>query len=250
VSGDFTGAIDALEQVYQNDSTKADSMYFLKIMVFADEEPDTARLLKWARVGVDKYPTEPNLLGFLAKGYGLVGELDSALSVTSRLLEIDASAIGTALTVTKSYSDARRAPEAMSLIDFILANGDDQAKQSAAVILTNGALPLLQEPQDLEGAAAVTRKAIELAGASNVQLSTTANYVLGIATFLQVPKLDPLAEQDKSCDIARQMDALMKESEVALSIGRETNPQQATVYEGYLTQYKPRVASMITAYCR
>ena len=82
------------------------------------------------------------------------------------------------------------------------------------------------------------------------QLSTTANYVLGIATFLQVPKLDPLAEQDKSWDIAQQMDALMKESEVALSIGRDTNPQQATLYEGYLKQYKPRVASMITAYCR
>jgi hypothetical protein len=225
-------------------------MYFLKIMVFADEEPDTARLLKWARIGVDKYPSNGNLLGFLAKGYGLVGELDSALAVTSRLLEVDPSAIPTALTVTKTFADARRAPEAMPLIDYVLANGDDQAKQSAAVILTNGALPLLQEPQDLEGAAAVTRKAIELAGSSNAQLSTTANYVLGIATFLQVPKLDPLAEQDKSCEIAQQMDALMKESEVALSIGRDTNPQQAAVYEGYLTQYKPRVASMITAYCR
>lgn len=250
VSGNFSGAIDALEQVYENDSTKADSMYFLKIMVFADEEPDTARLLKWARVGVDKYPTNANLLGFLARGYGLVGELDSALTVTSLLLEIDATAIPTALSVTKSFADARRAPEAMSLIDFILANGDDQAKQSAAVILTNGALPLLQEPQDLEGAAAVTRSAIALAGSSNAQLSTTANYVLGIATFLQVPKLDPLAEQDKSCDMAQQMDALMKESEVALSIGRDTNPEQAAVYEGYLMQYKPRVASMITAYCR
>ncbi|NNG16789.1 MAG: hypothetical protein HKM89_09935, partial [Gemmatimonadales bacterium] len=195
VSGNFSGAIDALEQVYQNDSTKADSMYFLKIMVFADEEPDTVRLLKCARVGVDKYPTNINLLGFLAKGYGLVGELDSALTVTTRLLAVDETAIPTALTVTKSFADARRAPEAIPLIDFILANGDDQAKQSAAVILTNGALPLLQEPQDLEGAAAVTRKAIELAGSSNAQLSMTANYVLGIATFLQVPKLDPLAEQ-------------------------------------------------------
>ena len=250
VSGNFGGAIDALEQVYQNDSTKADSLYFLKVMVFADEQPDTARLLKWARIGVDKYPTNVNLLGFLAKGYGLVGELDSALAVTSRLLEIDSTNVSTALTVMKTFADARRAPEAMPLIDFVLAKGDDQAKQGAAVILTNGALPLLREPQDLEGAAAITRKAIALTGTSNAQLATTANYLLGIATFQQVPKLDPQAEQQKSCEIAQQMDALMKESEVALSLGRATNPQQTGVYEGYLRQYKPRVASMITAYCR
>ncbi len=250
VSGNFGGAIDALEQVYQNDSTKADSLYFLKVMVFADEQPDTARLLKWARIGVDKYPTNVNLLGFLAKSYGLVGELDSALAVTSRLLEIDSTSVPTALTVMKTFADARRAPEAMPLIDFVLGSEDEQAKQSAAVILTNGALPLLREPQDLEGAAAITRKAIALIGSSNTQLVTTANYVLGIATFLQVPKLDPQAEQEKSCDIARQMDALMKESEVALSLGRETNPEQTGVYDGYLRQYKPRVRSMITAYCR
>jgi tetratricopeptide (TPR) repeat protein len=250
VSGNFGGAIDALEQVYQNDSTKADSLYFLKVMVFADEQPDTARLLKWARIGVDKYPTNVNLLGFLAKGYGLVGELDSALAVTSRLLEIDPTNIPTTLSVMKVFADGRRAPDAMPLIDIVLGSEDEQAKQSAAVILTNGALPLLQEPQDLEGAAAITRKAIALTGTSNAQLATTANYVLGIATFLQVPKLDPQAEQEKSCDIARQMDALMKESEVALGLGRDTNPQQAGVYEGYLRQYKPRVASMITAYCR
>ncbi len=250
VSGDFGGAIDALEQVYQNDSTKADSMYFLKIMVFADEQPDTARLLRWARVGVNKYPANTNLLGFLAKGYGLVGELDSALAVTTRLLEIDNESIGTALNVLKIFADARRAPEAMPLVEFVQQHGDDQAKQSAAVILTNGALPLLQEPQDLEGAATVTRSAITLTGSSNSQLATTANYVLGIATFLQVPKLDPQAEQEKSCEKARQMDALLKESEVALSVGKATNPQQASVYEGYLRQYKPRVASMLTAYCR
>ena len=83
ISKDSDGAIDALEQVYQNDSTKTDSLYFLKVMVFADEQPDTARLLKWARIGVDKYPANVNLFGFLAKGYGLVGELDSALAVTS-----------------------------------------------------------------------------------------------------------------------------------------------------------------------
>lgn len=250
VSGNFSKAIDALEQVYQNDSTKADSMYFLKVMVFADEQPDTARLLKWARIGVDKYPSNVNLLGFLAKGYGLVGELDSALAVTQRLLQEDPSAVASALTVAKSFADARRAAEVLTLTDYILNNGDDQSRQSAAVILTNGALPLLQEPQDLEGAAAVTRSAIALAGSSNVQLTATANYILGIATFLQVPKLDPIAEEQKSCEVAQQMDTLLQESEVALSLGKTTNPQQTSVYEGYLGQYKPRVASMVTAYCR
>ncbi|MGH7658730.1 MAG: tetratricopeptide repeat protein, partial [Gemmatimonadales bacterium] len=44
----YTCAVDALEQAYTIDSTKADSTFYMKITVTAAQQPDTTRLLKWA----------------------------------------------------------------------------------------------------------------------------------------------------------------------------------------------------------
>jgi tetratricopeptide (TPR) repeat protein len=92
---DFKCAVDALETLYQTDSTKADTLFFTKIAAAAAEPnvPDTAKLLKgartsadsqqvrasaaaggiadtarlrkWAQIGVRKYPDNPTLLCFL-----------------------------------------------------------------------------------------------------------------------------------------------------------------------------------------
>ena len=36
-----------------------------------------------------------------------------------------------------------------------------------------------------------------------------ANYLLGLATLFQVPQIDPQAEKNKSCDVARQEETLL-----------------------------------------
>ena len=36
-----------------------------------------------------------------------------------------------------------------------------------------------------------------------------ANYLLGLATLFQVPKIDPVTEKTKSCDGAKQEQALL-----------------------------------------
>jgi hypothetical protein len=63
-------AVDALETMYALDTTQADSTFFSKITVFAaqpPEAPDTARLIKWAQTGVNKYPTNVTLLNQLLR---------------------------------------------------------------------------------------------------------------------------------------------------------------------------------------
>ena len=82
-----------------------------------------------------------------------------------------------------------------------------------------------------------------------ISFTLTSSYILGLSTFLMVPALDEEAEANKSCEMARQMDQLLTESADALAAGRETNPEQVDTFLGYVDQYKPRVASMIGAYC-
>ena len=77
-----------------------------------------------------------------------------------------------------------------------------------------------------------------------------ANYLLGLATLFQVPQIDPQAEKEKSCDLAKQMETLLTESETALTAGRTVNPEAADKNLSIIKQYRPRVASMQKAYCK
>lgn len=248
--GDYTKAIEALEHVYLEAPDRADSTYFLKVTVFAGVQPDTAALLKWARLGVNKYPDNTTLLGQLVTAYSLAGPTDSLVAVTSRLMALDSSAVGPALAAAKALAEQGRISESLVFAEFVITHGDAQAKEGAAAVLTNGALPLLQaEGQNLPLAADVLRRAVAASDPAG-RVAPTANYVLGLATFLQIPAVDKEAEFNKSCELARKEEGLLTEAETAFRLGQTAKPEDVTKYLGYVAQYKPRIASMIKAYCK
>jgi tetratricopeptide (TPR) repeat protein len=248
---DFKCAVDALETLYATDSTKADTLFFTKISAAAaeGEKPDTARLLKWSQVGIRKYPDNPTLLGYLNKAYTLTGQTDSVIAVTNRLMAKDTTEVVPALSAAKALIDAKRPKEAVPFLDFAIKHGDPQAKENAAALLYTGAAPLLQQPQDLLGAAELLRMAVSAANPAG-KVQPAANYLLGLATLFQVPQIDPQAEKQKSCDLARQEETLLGEAETALTAGRAVNQEAVDKNLGIIKQYKPRVASMLKAYCK
>ncbi|HJS48037.1 MAG TPA: hypothetical protein VJ773_08650 [Gemmatimonadales bacterium] len=247
--GDYACAVDALEQVIVNDPTKADTLFYVKITATAAAKPDTARLLRWAQEGVQKYPDNASLLNQVTTAYTLAGQWDSVVSAGGRLMQRDTAATATALTAAKGLVENGRVADAMPFIEYAAQHGGEEGRQNGAAILTTGGLALLQkQPMDATGAATALRKAVELAPAGS-PITTTANYLLGIAAFQSVPPLDAQAERGKSCDIARQMEALLQEASRGFRAGRESNPTQTDQYMGYVRQYEPRVASMVKAYC-
>ncbi len=281
---DFKCAVDALETMYATDSTKADTLFFTKIAAAAaeGEKPDTVRLLKWTQIGTRKYPDNMTLLGYLNRAYSLAGPVDSVVAVTNRIIAKDTTAVVPALeaaralisppahqgsaptgtatntsTATAGDTAARagasaprgRVKEAVPFIEFAVKHGDAQAKENAAALLYTGAAPLLQEPQDLEGAAELLRLAVQSANPTG-KVYPAANYLLGLATLFQVPKIDPLAEKQKSCELARQEEGLLLAADSALTAGRPVNPEAVDKNLGIIKKYKPRIASMLKAYCK
>lgn len=248
---DFKCAVDALETLYATDSTKADTLFFTKISAAAaeGEKPDTARLLKWSQIGTRKYPDNPTLLGYLNKAYTMTGQTDSVVAVSHRAMAKDTTDVVPALTAAKALVDAKRPKEAVPFLDFAIQHGDAQAKENAAALLYTGAAPLLQQPQDLLGAAELLRMAVRAANPAG-KVGPASNYLLGLATLFQVPQIDPQAEKTKSCDLAKQEETLLGESETALTAGRSVNQEAVDKNLGIIKQYKPRVASMLKAYCK
>ena len=247
---DFKCAIDALEQGYAIDSTKADTLFFTKITVAAQQQPDTARLLKWAKIANKKYPTNVTLLQSLGKAYSLSGQLDSSAAVAQRLVQANPGDVSPALEAAQAMINAKRPKDALPLIQLAAQKGDATAKENVAALLYQAAAPLLQDtPPDYAGAADLLRSAVGYANPQG-KVYPAANYLLGLATLLQVPQVDPQAEKQKSCDLAKQEAALLDEAEKALTAGQSANPDVATRNLGIIAKYKPRAASMIKAYCK
>jgi tetratricopeptide (TPR) repeat protein len=247
-------AVDALEQLFAIDSTKADSSFYIKIAAVASqpsESPDTVRLIKWTQAGVNKNPTNSTLVSQLLGAYALRGEADSMVSVAQRLLAIDTTNVAPALLVINELAKQNRGQDAAALIEVVKRRGTPDDKEQVAIVMVNAAFKLLQEPQDLVKAAELARQARGMVdSATSTRAWPNAGYALGIATVVQVSKLDPQTEAQKSCEMARQEDALVTESIAALTSSRSVNPSQVDTYLGYLNSLKPRVASMIRAYCR
>ncbi|MEO7137794.1 MAG: hypothetical protein ABI037_08755 [Gemmatimonadales bacterium] len=286
---DFKCAVDALETMYATDSTKADTLFFTKISVAAKEGGDATRLVKWAQMGSRKYPDNRTLLSYLNAGYALSGSTDSLISVTNRIIATDTTetAVDAALGAAKalilppepasptpgSTKDSAassgvkpdsakpvattadttgftpRSKEAVPFLEFVIKHGDAQRKEQAAALLYTAAAPLLQDPQDLEGAAELLRLAVQSSNPSG-KVYPASNYLLGLATLFQIPKIDPITEKQKSCDGARQEQALLATADSALTAGRSANPQAVDKNLGIIKQYKPRIASMLKAYCK
>jgi tetratricopeptide (TPR) repeat protein len=281
---DFKCAVDALETMYATDSTKADTLFYTKISAAAaeGEKPDTVRLLKWSQAGVRKYPDNSTLLGYLNRAYSLSGPVDSVISVTNRIIAKDTTEteVVAALSAAKvliapperatpgartdsvgSRTDSvgaaaitgpqftPRPKEAVPFLEFAIKHGDAQAKENAAALLYTAGAPLLQEPQDLQGAEELLRMSIKAANPSG-KVYPAANYMLGLATLFQVPQIDPKAEKQKSCELAQQEQALLAASDSALTAGRSVNEQAAVKNLDIIKKYKPRVASMLKAYCK
>jgi tetratricopeptide (TPR) repeat protein len=267
-------AIDALEQVFALDSTKADTTFFTKI-TFAASRPvrldtlhlpadtmgskpardsvvpvaDNERFVKWSRMGVAKYPNNAILIGQLAQAYSVAGPVDSAVAVTKRLMAVDSSDVTPVLRVAKALADAKRVKDAMELAPYIERIGSAEDKQNMAAILATGAFPLLQPPPDYPLAAEIARASLKLAP-PNSQLFKLGNYILGLALFQQMVGLDEEAVKTKSCPLSQQMKTLLTEAGPVLEAGRSINEGFVAPRLQALDQFGKHIDSLIKAYCK
>ena len=138
----------------------------------------------------------------------------------------------------------------MPFLEFAIKHGDPQAKENAAALLYTRRAPLLQ------AATGPARARPSCSGWRSSAANPTGKVAAGGElparprhTF-QVPQIDPQAEKQKSCDLARQEEALLAEAETALTAGRAVNQEAVDKNLGIIKQYKPRVASMLKAYCK
>jgi tetratricopeptide (TPR) repeat protein len=248
---DFPCAVDALEMVFEVDSARADSNFYNKISVSASQQPDTARLLKWAERGANKYPTNPTMLAHLVTAYSYAGPIESAIRAVQRLMAVDSSDLRPVLKTIQALATEKRLLESDVMGAYIERLGSPDDKQAYAGLLTNGALAMLQQPENqdlLPGAASLARKAVGLSVPGG-QVAVNANYILGLATVLQLPGRDQPIMDGKSCELAEESRAILEEASTSLELGKSASEAVAQ-YIQMANQFRPRIESQVKAFCK
>ncbi len=260
-SSNFRCAVQSLEQAYATDSTRADTLFFAKIQVAAEQQladttapdvataADTATYVKWAQIGVRRYPENITLLKNVNKAYSFSGQVDSSLAVTRKLLSVDTTDVTPALAAAQALLKANRYPDAAEFFTFVQQHGDENSKAQAAGLLINAAVPLLQAtPAKYDTSAMMLRQGVALA--PNASFSPTMYYLLGLSDLQLAGGMDKATESAKSCEGAQKMDSLLVEAAPALEKGKAFRAEEATKLLGNVTQYRERTQGMIKAYCK
>ncbi len=249
---DFPCAVDALEQAFEADSARADSAFYNKISVAASQRPDTARLLRWARRGAAKYPQSATLLDHLVTAYSYAGPSDSTMASVHRLMALDSSDVRPAVKAVQQLAGEGRIQDAAGVGGYVERLGDADMKQAYALNLVNAALKMLQqaENQDLEGAANLARKAVQLSVPGG-RVALNAHYILGLATAFQLPKLDQPIMEQKSCELAMRAQSIREEAEAALTAGAAaTDAATLARYRAITDGYKARIEQQVKSFCK
>jgi hypothetical protein len=260
----YTCSVSSLEQIIAIDSTKADSNFIFRIVVtagalfqgdsttWADSTALKAAFLRWAQLGATKFPTNKNIVGQLPAAYAVNGMSDQIAPVIDRIWALDSSDVSIVLPAVDASLKAKRWADAARYGALVGAKGDDQQKLAIAVNFTNAARTLLTTaPTDPEGAYTLLHVAVP--ASNDPRILPSSNLFLGYAALQFTGKLDPQAEQGKSCDIARRMDALLDEANAGFTVAKTSptaNLPEITTRLGNVATYKQRTQSMIHAYCR
>lgn len=246
-------AVDALERVFDLDTTKADTLFYAKMAYAVSLPPvDTARFLKWTRQGVAKYPRHGFLLSKLAEAYSIAGPVDSSIAVTLRLVEVDSTDLTPVLRLAQRLADTtvKRVKDVEVLVPVIERLGTADDKANLGAILTTGSLPLLSGVPDYPTAASLARSALKLLQPGS-RTAQYANYVLGLATFQMLLDLDKQAFEQKSCDLVNQLKPLGDEALPALTQGRVVGESIVGPRLQWLEQTFPtRLAQLQKAFCK
>jgi tetratricopeptide (TPR) repeat protein len=246
-------AVDALERVFDLDTTKADTLFYAKMAYAVSLPPvDTARFLKWTRQGVAKYPRHGFLLSKLAEAYSIAGPVDSSIAVTLRLVEVDSTDLTPVLRLAQRLADTtvKRVKDVEVLVPVIERLGTADDKANLGAILTTGSLPLLSGVPDYPTAASLARSALKLLQPDS-RTAQYANYVLGLATFQMLLDLDKQAFEQKSCDLVNQLKPLGDEALPALTQGRVVGEAIVGPRLQWLEQTFPtRLAQLQKAFCK
>jgi tetratricopeptide (TPR) repeat protein len=213
----YSCAIDELERLWTNDSTRADSSFFSKITYATLGGNDTTRFVKWALKGVEKYPEHLDILNAANRAYGMTGDADMAIASARKLLEINPYDPAPVNRTVVLLGNAGQAERIIEFLPVVKDAQDDELSNNFASILVNAASTIGSgTTPNLPKAALLSQAAID-AAPTNATVLAYANYFVSANLMSQVgPMSQAVRQTSRSCTQVREYKDLLDRVKPAL----------------------------------
>jgi tetratricopeptide (TPR) repeat protein len=246
--------LSALGQEYDLDTgLVADTAFIQKAFGTAQSVPDTAAMLKWSKVGVERFPDQ--LWAWRARAAALKlgpDARDEIIAAYEQIVKLDSTQIPSALAIAQYMFDSTlviytgvpldtaRLVEGERMISLVAgqARSDTATMMALAGMLYGPAAKIAQKRMVpyLPLATRFLENALQydLRG----RLATTLNFFLGLAYSFEVFDQLEALDKSKSCETLQQKIDLTDRALAALTIGKSVSPPTANQFLPYLTNLK------------
>jgi len=246
-------ALEALSAEYEVDSSLiGDTVFYAKVFGASQALSDTANMLRWSQEGVEQVPTSVALWRARAAALKEASQREEALEAYAKILELDSTAVFSALAAVQLLLDSTLVIDSMvpvdtarlavadTLLQLVVSQRSDTATlMNVAAMYFNPGARLVQQRIRYPIASAWLQHAVDydLRG----QISTQASFFLGLALFFQIADLDLLVREAEDCDMVDVEIEMIQRAKEAMTIGSEISPDAASQILGYITQYEGTV---------
>lgn len=244
-------AIDELERLWEVDSTRADSSFFSKITYAARFGEDTVRFVKWASLGVSRYPDHQGILEEAARAFAMTGDAENAIKATRKLLVLnpyDTEPIRrTAVLLGPTNVDR--------IFEFLPAIRDAQDEA-----LSNDIGNLLVNGASAARTAGDTARQLMLAdtamtvGMTNPQLLSYAGFFQGEPLYAQILAMNESVRSSRSCARVDEYEPIVTKALGAFRLAATATDESirnfATRMVPFLETESGAVTQMRSQYCR
>jgi tetratricopeptide (TPR) repeat protein len=207
---DYPCALTALNEMWSLDSSKADEDFFAKVMFVAQSKPDTAALITWGQRGATKFQQNTDILEWWARGLAMEGKGDSAVVIARRIFAADPTATDAVMrVVNNSMIPSGEFAQTLAFAPDIKKSGNDDLKTQYGSVLIQTAMPMLQSDTRNDSLLLQTGEIVLDLQSTNQQIPLYAHYLLSAVLYSQLAPLPNAVRQQKSCDLAKQEDALL-----------------------------------------
>ena len=234
---EFQCAYSAFSQEYTLDPSRVDSLLFQKLIFVAQTGADS---LKWARLFVQKYPTNVSALEAEAQLFTAAGQTDSAIAIVTMVTKLDSTESKPVLVVAKALIDAKHPEAALQFVPYFKKSTDETARNQFAGLLINAIQPLAnQTPRPDSMLVNLGQAVIDVAPTAPNYL-IYGNYFMAIGLADLLSPVSTALRQNKTCDAAKAESALIARLEPALTVAATSSTAGiADFAKGFLEKLPP-----------
>ena len=249
----FGLAVSTGEEMVRADSTMADSVYFARQIIAANQLVPP-RGAEFAAKAVQKYPKIAEFWNSKAYAERKAGQSQAALESMKRAVALNPGTPNSNLFLAQVYVEMGQADSAVAIARRAVASGDDKKTWGAFLLApTQASWKEAEARKDSSHAIhnGALAKTLALAEESDrLSPSTTAKFFIGVSSFFLGMNNLQDAQKPKSCDMAKIAQDNFVKTQMNMGPGGAIDANTAKMVLGYVTQYAPTADQMVKQYCK